>query len=516
MSLSRSSRPRRDRSRLGLEIDRLEPRGLLSATTNPFASFQGQVGGPEDVAIAAQVRAGDFGLAVGGRVTLRIVTGAAGDGRLDPGPASVGGPGQGVRVLARRLNVPGSTDSVTIASVRPGPLTIRPQGQGGSEGDFALDVSLAGDVDGNFRVDNRDLKAIRNALGRPADAPGVAAGADVNGDGRVGPLDLVLAIGNRGAATSLRPAEMTAGLAPGSDPDGDGLVDASAADLVGRAAPGATVRVDRGGDGTFEATAIADASGAYRVRVPLNVGANPIAVESSGSFGQEATVRLAINRAGASTVAASYDFTRGDLGWSPGFADLPLDANASYELDAGLRNLPPGVGEGGTGFLLQGHNRSDDLFMFLKKKLGAADGIRAGQTYEVRFRLTFASNSPSGAVGIGGAPGEAVALKAGAGPIEPAAVPASGGYARLNIDKGDQSTGGPAASVAGDVANGQEPVGSGPQPYVTVTKTHTHSFAARADADGNLWLLVGTDSGFEGLTAVYFQRIDVELAPIVA
>ena len=30
-------------------------------------------------------------------------------------------------------------------------------------------------------------------------------------------------------------------------------------------------------------------------------------------------------------------------------------------------------------------------------------------------------------------------------------------------------------------------------------------------AMGALWLLVGTDSGFEGLTALYYQRIEVTL-----
>jgi hypothetical protein len=36
-------------------------------------------------------------------------------------------------------------------------------------------------------------------------------------------------------------------------------------------------------------------------------------------------------------------------------------------------------------------------------------------------------------------------------------------------------------------------------------------FEASTDADGNLWLIAGTDSGFEGLTTVYFTQIDVTL-----
>ena len=37
-----------------------------------------------------------------------------------------------------------------------------------------------------------------------------------------------------------------------------------------------------------------------------------------------------------------------------------------------------------------------------------------------------------------------------------------------------------------------------------------------SDADGKIWLIVGTDSGFEGLTALYYTRISYSLTPTVA
>jgi hypothetical protein len=36
----------------------------------------------------------------------------------------------------------------------------------------------------------------------------------------------------------------------------------------------------------------------------------------------------------------------------------------------------------------------------------------------------------------------------------------------------------------------------------------------RANPDGTFWLLVGTDSGFEGTTTLYYQRIGVTLTPV--
>lgn len=237
---------------------------------------------------------------------------------------------------------------------------------------------------------------------------------------------------------------------------------------------------------------------------------------ATDSFGQTASAQLVVTRLGTvGRVLASFDFTQGAQGWESGFADLPANPNASYELQSGLRPLPSDLGVPGTGYLLQGHNRSDDLFMYLKRKLGASDGIVPKQVYSVQFKITVASNAPSGSFGAGGAPGESVILKAGAGSVEPRGV-ASHGFVRLNMSIGDQATGGSGASVVGNIANGQTQNGQTPVPYVSLTKQHTHTFAAQADNNGNLWLLVGTDSGYEGLTALFYQQIEVQLSPLVA
>ena len=40
-------------------------------------------------------------------------------------------------------------------------------------------------------------------------------------------------------------------------------------------------------------------------------------------------------------------------------------------------------------------------------------------------------------------------------------------------------------------------------------------FEVTTDEGGRLWLIVGTDSGFEGLTTLYYTRIDYTLDPVV-
>ena len=223
----------------------------------------------------------------------------------------------------------------------------------------------------------------------------------------------------------------------------------------------------------------------------------------------------AVAQQAPSTVNLSFDFRNGTLGWQGDFSDYPpaYNPNNFYELQAGLRALPSEISPGGTGFFFQGSNHSADLFMFMKRRLGPVDGIVAGTRYQITFTLTLASIAQSNCVGIGGAPGESVYLKAGASQIEPVPVPYPNGWLVMNVDKGNQAVSGTAASVAGNIANGR-PCNLSSQPYVTIQRIHQHTMEVAANSAGELWLLVGTDSGFEGRTTLYYQRIDVKLTPV--
>ena len=180
-----------------------------------------------------------------------------------------------------------------------------------------------------------------------------------------------------------------------------------------------------------------------------------------------------------------------------GFADLPADFEPSiYELDSGHRPLPSGLA--GNGLCIQGHNRSDDLFMFFKRRI---DGLRADATYAVFASLDLATNVPSGSFGIGGSPGESVFVKAGASTVEPVA---EGENLRMNIDKGNQANGGESMVVLGNVAH---PKVVGEEYRIKSLDNADNPVNATTDGKGGLWLIVGTDSGFEGLSTFYYARI---------
>ncbi len=137
------------------------------------------------------------------------------------------------------------------------------------------------------------------------------------------------------------------------------------------------------------------------------------------------------------------------------------------------------------------------------------DGLRPNTAYSVSVSLDLVTNVPAGLFGIGGSPGESVFVKAGASTVEPTTVEDNIGYLRMNIDKGNQANGGESMVVLGNVAHaavtGEE--------YRTKTLDNTdRPVKVTTDSEGRVWLIVGTDSGFEGLSAFYFARIDYTLS----
>lgn len=210
-------------------------------------------------------------------------------------------------------------------------------------------------------------------------------------------------------------------------------------------------------------------------------------------------------------IVLTYNFDHGSRGWLAGFTDYNL-RDTDLRMMAEPRTLPEEVDPGRSGFFIQSMNRSDDLFMFLKKEVSSDEGIAPNQLYLVSLDLRLASNAPAGCAGAGGPPGEGVYLKAGGSTDEPLASLAEAGEVRLTIDKGQQAVGGRDAGLAGTIANGRNCDGQA-WPYVSFRREYAHPFPVRTDDRAALWLIAGTDSGYEGLTGLYFESITVRINP---
>lgn len=202
--------------------------------------------------------------------------------------------------------------------------------------------------------------------------------------------------------------------------------------------------------------------------------------------------------------AFNYDFNAGAQGWTAGFSDYPADNAASYQLQSGIKALPQNSGK--SGFFVSGMNRSDDLFMFLKRQFS---GLEPSTKYYARVRLSFLSNAGVSCMGVGGAPGESVYVKFGYGDKEPK----QEGY-YLNLDKGQQAESGSYAKVIGNVAAQGADCSGVKFAEKTIQTTTTERIPVYSNAQGQAWLFVGTDSGYEGLTSLYYTSIEIALEPL--
>lgn len=197
----------------------------------------------------------------------------------------------------------------------------------------------------------------------------------------------------------------------------------------------------------------------------------------------------------------NYDFTMDTEGWIGDFADYPIGEDTFFELTYQHDALPTPLDTTDGALLLSGANRSDDLFMFIKREV---EGLTPNTIYELQFEAEIATDAPDESVGIGGSPANSVYIKAGATTIEPVPEIDSDNYYRMNIDKGNQSQGGSDMVVIDDFAHdGEDFI------YHLKTIRNQKIIQVETDASGRCWLIMGTDSGFEGTTTIYFNSIRV-------
>ncbi|MEI9980990.1 MAG: twin-arginine translocation signal domain-containing protein [Edaphobacter sp.] len=214
-------------------------------------------------------------------------------------------------------------------------------------------------------------------------------------------------------------------------------------------------------------------------------------------------------------ITKQYNFAEGSAGWLPCYTDYNI-AQPDYQLLAEVRPLPRELwvpGWNRNAFYIQGNNHSDSLFMFLKTAVTVSDGVQPDTPYLLSFDIWFASDSGSGCPGAGGSP-DAVWLKAGGSTVEPVPVLVNDDVF-FNIDKGDQDLGGKNLGVIGSINNGTR---CPTREWVMLHKTYNHPFAIRSNrnAPTQLWIAIGTDSGYESFTGLYYYSIDVKLTPVAS
>lgn len=206
--------------------------------------------------------------------------------------------------------------------------------------------------------------------------------------------------------------------------------------------------------------------------------------------------------AGISIFTENFDFSQDQHGWKHGFAEYPAgpDDSLYYELKYAYLTEP----SGSNSIMLSGNNRSTELFMYLKRKL---DGLSPNTFYTLTFNVSLFSDPHQGLTGAVAA-GENVYLKVGASSIEPKSLIDRNRYI-MNIDKGSLDESGNDMIAIGNLST---PSGT----YTQINKSNSTNlnspFRVKSNSRGEIWLIVGTDSGSSGKTTLYYSKINLTLS----
>jgi hypothetical protein len=198
------------------------------------------------------------------------------------------------------------------------------------------------------------------------------------------------------------------------------------------------------------------------------------------------------------------DFSKSIEGWNWGFADYPEGVEEEWQFSVKQDTLPSPLDRTKKALRVSGSNHSDDLFMYITKKVTMP---KANQSYEGTFEIDFATEAAEGSMGVGGSPAHSVYMGIGLVSVEPAKKMTDDGHYRMNISKISQSQDGEDMKVIGDVSNGKDD-------FVYTMIKRTGKFTGKTDTNGNLWVIIGTDSGFEAVTTLYYTNVKVDLKEV--
>ncbi len=214
----------------------------------------------------------------------------------------------------------------------------------------------------------------------------------------------------------------------------------------------------------------------------------------------------------------SFNLDRGRQGFEALFLDYWDGEEDELELEWGHSALPDDWSTR-NGIRISGNNRTDDLMMVLMRPI---DGLVPDTTYRLELEMQFATNVPSGCVGVGGSPGESVYMRLGGAGERPDYVLEDDASGRMppmrrpSIDLGQQASPGEYALAVGNMANGldEEWCTDPDRPWrLKRVTTAGQDFEVTADETGRIWVYGLSDSGFESTSTWYMTEFVARLSP---
>lgn len=201
------------------------------------------------------------------------------------------------------------------------------------------------------------------------------------------------------------------------------------------------------------------------------------------------------NRVHPDPVEWNWNFSSGNEGWTGDFSGYPEEDELLYELIFEHDTLPSDQTQ--RALKLSGNNINSNLFMFAKKRIAGLDPLTV---YYITFSVEFASNLTD----INNS--QLVYLAAGATPFEPLKVKDEDNVFGMNIDKCNQGQNGEDMIVLDNLTND-----SNQQVFTLKTLENELPFHCTTNERGEVWIIIGIDSGYASTITVYLNSVNVEL-----
>lgn len=201
------------------------------------------------------------------------------------------------------------------------------------------------------------------------------------------------------------------------------------------------------------------------------------------------------NDASFQIYTANFDFSDGDEGWTGDFCGYAEDVpDSTFQWTFSHTQLPAESGSTSGALLLSAVSPSQSIFMFMKKKI---TGFRPNTDYTVVFDVQFITD-------IRGQ--QQIEVKAGASTIEPKKVVDDGQFV-LNIDQGPAYEDGENLAYLGTVAD----AGNNYYAYNTYKFSNNINkpFTVRSNSKGEIWMILGSNSLYDQLCAIYYTNVNI-------
>ncbi len=214
-------------------------------------------------------------------------------------------------------------------------------------------------------------------------------------------------------------------------------------------------------------------------------------------------------------LSLNYDFSETSQSFLIDTADHNVEHPSNEQIIAKMDKLPSPY-EYRRGIKFRWNNYSDDMKGFIKKKI---TGLKTNKTFQVDFKVDVLTFMSENCAGIGGNPGQAVRVKASLLKEEPVKSIEKSEYIDHIIEQyvisiDDGQSGGDDVTVMGHIGL---PVACddaffmNPPVWEIKPLTNDETFTFTSDADGEAWVYVSIDSGFEGISEFYLTNVELNI-----